>query len=136
MAKAPTSPSHAARTASGQSIEARELRRCVRRPCGPHWLGAEKERLQFTWAAHETCGAFDVVFHQARSGPIPDEVWDRWAVATRRWLSFPGIRPWWAAKPSLFAASFSAFVAHHDGDHPAGSASTERWLQSVRGAPD
>lgn len=97
---------------------------------------AATERLQFTWALYEIFGAFEFMFHQARSGSMPEEVWARWAETTRWWLSFPGIRAWWAAKPTPFTASFSAFVEDHIRDHPAGSASTERWLQFVRGSPD
>lgn len=90
-------------------------------------------RIQFTWAAYEAFGAFEFMFHQAQSGAMPDEVWERWAETTRWWLSFPGIRAWWAARPAPFSASFSAFVDACIQSSPVGSAATGRWQEFVRG---
>jgi len=92
-----------------------------------------QERIRFTWAAYEIFGAFEFMFHEARSGAMPEEVWDRWAETTRWWLSFPGIRSWWLAKPAPFSRAFSAFVDDHIGTHPPGSTATERWLEFIRG---
>lgn len=92
-----------------------------------------QERVQFTWWAYEAFGAFEFMFHQAQARAIPDEVWERWAATTCWWLSFPGIRGWWAAKPAPFTASFSAFV---DARIREGSPDTEgarRWQEFVRG---
>ena len=50
------------------------------------------------------------MFHQSQAGAIPEEVWERWSVTTAWWLSYPGVRTWWHARPTPFSASFSAYV--------------------------
>ena len=92
------------------------------------------QRVQFTWAAYEAFGAFEFMFLQAQSKAMPQEVWDRWAGTVRWWLTFPGIRTWWATKPAPFSASFSAFVDDYIESKPELSASTERWQAFVRGS--
>lgn len=93
------------------------------------------ERIQFTWWAYEAFGAFEFMFHQSQSGAIPDEVWDRWAATTAWWLSFPGIRAWWAAKPAPFTRSFSAFVESCIRDRGPDD-SARHWREFVRGDAD
>ena len=92
-----------------------------------------RERIQFTWWAYEAFGAFEFMFHQAQSRAIPDEVWERWSATTAWWLSFPGVREWWAAKPAPFSASFSAFVDTCLREGPVDSAAAERWQRFVGG---
>ena len=94
---------------------------------------SRQERIQFTWWAYEAFGAFEFMFHQAQSHAIPDEVWERWSATTAWWLSFPGIRALWAAKPAPFSASFSAFVDTCIRDNPVDSAAARRWQEFVRG---
>ena len=69
-----------------------------------------EERIQFTWAFYEMFGAFEFMYHQAQEGALSDEMWDRWAATLSWWLSMPGVRMWWRAKPAPFSSSFSAFV--------------------------
>jgi hypothetical protein len=98
----------------------------------PSSLSAE-QRIQFTWCAYEAFGAFEFMFHQSRSRAIPEEVWERWSATTAWWLSFPGIRAWWAAKPAPFSASFSAFVEDCIRDDPGDAAAARRWQDFLRG---
>jgi hypothetical protein len=91
------------------------------------------ERIRFSWWLFEAFGAFEFMFLQARSGALQQEVWDRWAATTAWWLSFPGVRAWWAARPAPFSKSFSAFVDDCIRDNPADPASSERWQAFVRG---
>jgi hypothetical protein len=98
----------------------------------PSALSAQ-ERIQFTYMAYEAFGAFEFMFHQAQSRSIPNEVWERWSVTTAWWLSFPGIRAWWAARPAPFTTSFSAFVERCIQDGPVDPAAAERWQAFVRG---
>jgi hypothetical protein len=56
--------------------------------------------MQLSWRAYEAFGAFEFMFHQAQAGAIAGEVWERWSATTAWWLSFPGVRAWWAAPPS------------------------------------
>ena len=93
-----------------------------------------QERIQFTWCAYEMFGAFEFMFHQTESRAIPGEVWERWSATAAWWLSFPGIRAWWAAKPAPFSESFSAFVEDCIRDNRADPAAARRWQEFVRGS--
>lgn len=92
-----------------------------------------EQRIQFTWCAYEAFGAFEFMFHQSRSRAIPEEVWERWSATTAWWISFPGIRAWWAAKPAPFSASFSAFVEACIRDNPVDVAAARRWQEFLGG---
>ncbi|MEM7412161.1 MAG: hypothetical protein AAF430_18175 [Myxococcota bacterium] len=69
-----------------------------------------EERIRFTWWFVEAFGAFEFIFHQAESGALSEEIWARWASTIRWWLSYPGVRDWWQANPTVFSDSFTAFV--------------------------
>lgn len=69
-----------------------------------------EERLQLTWWLSEAFGAFEFMFHQAKSGALPDEVWSRWSATIAWWASFPGVQAWWYARPTPFSRSFTSFV--------------------------
>ncbi len=80
-------------------------------------VGAQKpealtraERVRLTWALYELMGAGEFVFHQAKQGALPDEVWQRWRATLAWWISQPGIRAWWMARPSPFSTSFESFM--------------------------
>jgi hypothetical protein len=94
-----------------------------------------RERIQFTWALYEAFGSFEFMFHQARDGALPAEVWERWSATVAWWLSFAGTRAWWAARPAPFSASFAAYVdaliAADQVDHDA----ARRWQAFIAGAP-
>jgi hypothetical protein len=92
-----------------------------------------QERIQFMWAAFEMFGAFEFMFHQSQTRAIPDEVWERWSATAAWWLSFPGIRTWWAARPAPFSASFTAYVDTCLRDGTQDSAAAQRWQEFVRG---
>ena len=68
------------------------------------------QRIQFTWILYELFGGQEFLFHQSQAGAIPEEVWERWSETMAWWLSYPGVRSWWHAKPTPFSASFSAYV--------------------------
>jgi hypothetical protein len=69
------------------------------------------ERAQLAWILYEIFGAFEFMYQEAKRGTLPPEVWERWAPTMSWWLSFPGVRNWWRAKPSPFTKSFSMLVA-------------------------
>lgn len=75
----------------------------------PYKLTRE-ERLRLTWWFFEAFGTFEFMFHQARSGALPDEVWQRWSATIVWWVSFPGVQAWWRAMPAPFSQSFTSFV--------------------------
>ncbi len=68
------------------------------------------ERAQLAWILYEIFGAFEFMYQETRRGTLPPEVWERWAPTMSWWLSFPGVRDWWRAKPSPFTKSFSVLV--------------------------
>jgi hypothetical protein len=97
----------------------------------PTRLTAE-ERVQFTWTFYEMFGAFEFMYHQSLMGSMPKEVWRRWAPTLQWWMSLPGVRAWWLARPTPFSDGFSAFI---DSTLPAGPpdpAATQRYATFVR----
>jgi hypothetical protein len=90
------------------------------------------QRIQFTWWAYELFGAFEFIFHQAESRAMPAEVWERWSSTARWWLSFPGIRAWWMARPTPFSASFTAFVEANLAERAPEPATPSRWEAFLR----
>jgi hypothetical protein len=70
----------------------------------------QEERVQFTWIFYEMFSGFEFIFHQDREGSLPPGVWERWAATLCWWLSFPGVRAWWTARPTPFTPDFTQFV--------------------------
>ena len=50
------------------------------------------------------------MFFQARQGSIPLELWTRWEENMKWWLTFPGVRAWWHARPTPFTPAFTKRV--------------------------
>lgn len=67
------------------------------------------ERLRFSWAMYELFGATEFMYMQFRENALPPTVWARWEASLLWWLSHPGMRAWWAAKPAPLAAEFEHF---------------------------
>jgi hypothetical protein len=67
------------------------------------------ERLRFSWAMYELFGAAEFMYMQFRENALPATVWTRWESSLLWWLSHPGMRSWWAAKPAPLAAEFEEF---------------------------
>jgi hypothetical protein len=89
------------------------------------------ERIRLTWAFYENFGAFEFMFHQARAGGLPADVWERWAATIAWWLTWPGLRAWWGARPAPFSASFAAFVDGLLADLPVDRDAARRWQAFV-----
>jgi hypothetical protein len=68
------------------------------------------ERIRFSWALYELFGAGEFMYHQSRENALPDAVWKRWEATICWWLSHPGIRAWWSARPSPLASDFEDFA--------------------------
>lgn len=68
------------------------------------------ERIQFTWAFYEIFGSFEFMYDQARAGALPGEVWKRWEATLAWWLSLPGVKSWWQARPTPFGPRFTGLV--------------------------
>jgi hypothetical protein len=89
------------------------------------------ERMRLTWSLYELLGAAEFVFHQARGGTLPEEVWERWQATLVWWLSNPGIQTWWEAKPSPFSVSFEAFTNDLIRTHSFDPERAARWERFV-----
>ena len=89
------------------------------------------ERLQFTWAMYELFGAFEFMYLASKDDSIPLEVWQRWSSAVAWWLTFPGVRTWWAARPIPFAASFTSYIESLMENNPTDAETTRRYLDFV-----
>ncbi len=94
---------------------------------------APEERIRFTWALYEMFGAFEFMFHQARRGALPAEVWERWSATLAWWISLPGVEAWWQAKPAPFSASFSSHVGGIVASNPVDREAARRWQQFLAG---
>ena len=89
------------------------------------------EKVRFTWSLYEAFGAFEFMFHASKTDSIVDEVWSRWSVAIAWWLTFPGVRAWWKARPLPFTNSFTLFVESLLKDNPTDAEPTQRWREFV-----
>jgi hypothetical protein len=91
------------------------------------------ERIQFSWAFYEMFGAFEFIFHQNQKGVLEDEIWDRWSAALAWWLSMPGVKSWWHAKPAPFTSTFSSCVESLLHADPVDPEATRRFLEFLQG---
>ena len=91
------------------------------------------ERLRFSWALYELFGAGEFMFHQSREKALPPEVWARWEAAIGWWLSHPGMRAWWAAKPAPLAPDFEEFAGNNMRGAPYDPAAIARRRDYVAG---
>ena len=65
-----------------------------------------RERTRMAWALYHAFGSFEFLFHSSRSGGLPDGIWERWDGTVDWWLSYPGVRTWWHARPAPFSPQF------------------------------
>ena len=91
------------------------------------------ERVRFSWALYELFGAGEFMFHQARENALPAAVWARWEAAIGWWLSHPGMRAWWVAKPAPLAQDFEEFANAIMRGAPYDPPAIERWRRFVAG---
>ncbi len=68
------------------------------------------ERVQFMWVITELFGNLEFMCFQAQAGNIPRELWLRWEETLRWWLTFPGVRACWEARPTPFTPTFTRCV--------------------------
>ncbi len=92
------------------------------------------ERVRFAWALYEMFGAGEFMYHQALEKALPPAVWQRWETSMRWWLSHPGMRAWWAAKPAPFTAAFEAFAKRLIEEDAMDPETIERWQRFVAGS--
>jgi len=91
------------------------------------------ERVRYAWALYDLFGTAEFMFHQSRAKALPRGVWARWEATMGWWLSHPGIRAWWAAKPSPLTADFEAFGDELIRNNRFDAAAVDRWQRFVAG---
>jgi hypothetical protein len=92
------------------------------------------ERTRFSWALYEMLGNAEFMFHQHAENMLSPVVWQRWEATLCWWMSHPGMREWWLAKPSPFSADFQEFVDEIIRDKRFDSAAIDRWRKFVAGS--
>jgi len=92
-----------------------------------------QERIRLTWWLYEAFGVFEFLFHQRRTGAVPDDAWERWSATIAWWVSFPGVRAWWAARPAPFSSGFSDYVDRLIEEGGFDQEAAARWQHFVRG---
>jgi len=91
------------------------------------------ERTRFAWALYEMFGNAEFMYHQHAQKMLSPVVWKRWEETLSWWMSHPGMRAWWAAKPSPFSADFQAFVDDIIRDNRFDRDAVKRWHAFVAG---
>lgn len=91
------------------------------------------ERMRFSWALYELFGTAEFMYHQSLDKTLPEVVWQRWEATIGWWLSHPGMRAWWAAKPSPLAADFQELGDEMIRNDRFDAAAVDRWRQFVAG---
>lgn len=92
------------------------------------------ERIQFTWILTELFGNLEFMFFQYGHGNMPRALWLRWEETLKWWLTFPGVRAWWRAKPTPFTPDFSRCVERciASGYQPEAPVAWEQFLAAGR----
>ncbi len=119
-------------TLQGRLAESDTLADILLRGVPDNRLLTATERVQFTWIFYEMFSGFEFMFHEARNDGLPREVWQRWADTIRWWMTFPGVRQWWAAHPAPFTAEFTMFVNEQLVSDAADAAEAARWIAYLR----
>ena len=93
------------------------------------------EKIRFTWALYESFDSFEFMFYTYETNQMPEQVWKRWSMTVAWWLSYPGVRTWWAHRPVQFSDSFTAFVESLLKDNPTKMETLQRWQEFVTAMP-
>ena len=91
------------------------------------------DRIRFSWALYELFGTGEFMYHQALDKTLPPAVWARWEATIGWWLSHPGMRAWWVAKPAPMAADFEAFCNEMIRTNRFDAVAVDRWRRFVAG---
>lgn len=93
------------------------------------------ERSQMMWVFTELFGTLEFMCVQAKEGNISPELWSRWEETLRWWLTFPGVRAIWEARPTPFTPIFTRCVERciELGYRSERQGDFERFLAGVRG---
>ena len=97
------------------------------------WRLTRAERVRFSWALYELIGTAEFMYHQSRERTLPAAVWTRWETTLGWWLSHPGMRAWWRARPSPFSSDFEAFAEEIIRTDRYDAVAVQRWRDFVAG---
>jgi hypothetical protein len=68
------------------------------------------ERNQFAWLMTEFLSAMEFLMQQFDEGNVDAQTWQRWSDTLDWWLTFPGIRVFWQARPTPYTEKFTRYV--------------------------
>jgi hypothetical protein len=94
---------------------------------------SRSERVRFSWALYELFGAGEFMYMQAQDAALPQAVWARWESSIIWWLSHPGMRAWWEAKPAPMTSDFEGFVQELLRSRAVDAATLSRWHEFIAG---
>ena len=69
-----------------------------------------EERSRFGWIMTEFLGGFEFLMQQYQAGNVDEQTWLRWSATLDWWLTFPGIRTYWTARPTPYTEKFTSHV--------------------------
>jgi hypothetical protein len=69
------------------------------------------EKSQFAWLMTEFLSAMEFLMQQYEAGNVDEQTWFRWSSTLDWWLTFPGIRTYWMARPTPYTEIFTNHVA-------------------------
>ena len=70
----------------------------------------EDEQHRFSLIMYYLFSAGENFYYQHRQGALDAEQWERWCGTLRYYFTQPGIRAWFAIRPTRFAANFDKFL--------------------------
>ncbi len=68
------------------------------------------DRNRFAWLMTEFLSAMEFLMQQHRQGNVDDATLQRWTETMDWWLTFPGIRTYWQARPTPYTEEFTLYI--------------------------
>lgn len=69
-----------------------------------------EERSRFQWVMTEFLSSMEFLMQQYEIGNIDEAVWNRWKQTLDFWLSFPGVKIYWACRATPYTERFTSHV--------------------------
>ncbi|MCX2982900.1 hypothetical protein EYC98_18720 [Halieaceae bacterium IMCC14734] len=69
-----------------------------------------EDRGRFQWVMTEFLSSMEFLMQQHESGNVEPQVWLRWAKTLDFWLSFPGVKTYWACRATPYTEEFTQYI--------------------------
>ncbi len=76
-----------------------------------------EDRSRFQWVMTEFLSSMEFLKQQHEAGNIEEQVWLRWASTLNFWLSFPGVRTYWACRATPYTDNFTDYIDQQIADN-------------------